>query len=144
VCACAGLRADIDRYHALHTATGVSEEGRADFEAQVDKWLLHVQALEQQVADATLFLPQYDNRQSTAQINDARTAVESLRSELLPRKKFTFSARAARRAAAAAKQAQQVAPACSFDAVVAASALSLSLSLSLLSLFLLLLLLLLL
>ena len=58
------LRPDIDRYREKNQSKKISEDGRAAFEAQIDKWQVLLQALDKQVADATIFLPQYDVKQA--------------------------------------------------------------------------------
>lgn len=52
--------------------------------------------LERSVAEASYFLPLYDQKQSIANISDFKTRVEDARAVLVPKRKFAFSKKVAR------------------------------------------------
>ncbi len=57
---------------------------------------LHARQMEKQTADASYFLPSYDLRQCTAAVTELKQEIESLRDELLPKRKFAFSKKVSR------------------------------------------------
>ncbi|KAK9803656.1 hypothetical protein WJX72_009026 [[Myrmecia] bisecta] len=70
---------------------GASEAVRA----QLESLAVQVGQLEKATAEASYFLPSYDQRQITAATAVLRQAVDSTKSAVLPRKKFSFSKKAA-------------------------------------------------
>ncbi|EQC32101.1 hypothetical protein SDRG_10297 [Saprolegnia diclina VS20] len=71
-----------------------SQEPSPNLRAELDSLVAGVQAMRDSAADASLYLPPYDIRQSQAILSRLLAEIEAQRSALAPRKKFTFKARA--------------------------------------------------
>ena len=70
-----------------------SENPSSSAKLALDKLTARLQALQQSVADAGMYLPSYDQRRAQEDIDKATLAVEDKRTQLAPRKKFSFKAR---------------------------------------------------
>ncbi|OQR98103.1 tubulin-specific chaperone C [Achlya hypogyna] len=88
----ADARAALDRSESSEPSPAVRSE--------LDAIVTCVQAMRDAAADASLYLPPYDIRQSQAIVARLLAEIDAQRSALAPRKKFAFKARVKRAAAA--------------------------------------------
>ena len=110
----AGFKPDFERFRGQFTSQPAKEDNRPVVEAQIAKWLIDLQELTREIADATLYLPAFDVRQANSvrfhalpgrsphsqccvllsqTVAALKLSVECLRTEILPRKKFRFTDR---------------------------------------------------
>jgi len=98
---------------------GPVEDGPAsrELQAKLDALLADVFQMERQAADASYYLPTYDQKQCSLTVGELRTSIEAARAALIPRKKFAFKSKVSRlkgaevsTAAAAAAPATDAAP----------------------------------
>jgi predicted RNase H-like nuclease (RuvC/YqgF family) len=61
--------------------------------AHLDTLKRSCQALQQEVTDATLYLPKYSLKRAQEQLSQLRTLLSTREDELAPKKKFSFSSR---------------------------------------------------
>jgi hypothetical protein len=75
-------------------ASGSDQVAKQLAQQQVDAVAADVLELERAAADASYYLPSYDQRAAAAAIAELKQRAEGARGELLPKKKFAFSKRA--------------------------------------------------
>jgi hypothetical protein len=72
-------------------AASEDDVSKKQAQEQIDAVASEVLDLERSVADASYFLPSYDQRAAAASISDLKQRVEGVRNDLVPKKKFAFS-----------------------------------------------------
>eukprot|EP00611_Tribonema_gayanum_P010329 TRINITY_DN2031_c0_g2_i1.p1 TRINITY_DN2031_c0_g2~~TRINITY_DN2031_c0_g2_i1.p1 ORF type:complete len:310 (-),score=84.21 TRINITY_DN2031_c0_g2_i1:1154-2041(-) len=92
----------VDALKAEHAVGSVAVDTAA-VNAQLDALVADAQQLQAITAAAAIFLPAYDVRRAGEEAANALAEVEAARAVLVPRKKFSFKAKAKRQTAAAAE-----------------------------------------
>ncbi|GAX81503.1 hypothetical protein CEUSTIGMA_g8931.t1 [Chlamydomonas eustigma] len=74
---------------------GVSEN-TGPIQEQLDLLTAEVLQMEKKVADGSYFLPTFDQKQCTATLSDLKQRIQTVRAELLPKRKFAFNKKVSR------------------------------------------------
>jgi hypothetical protein len=104
------LQEQCSALHEEAAAAGNDEAAKQALLQQLEELSGGITKLEQDIAGAAFFLPQYDLRSCTAQLQELRNQAAATKQQLHPKRKFAFSSKAVTRKAASQPTAAVVSP----------------------------------